>query len=301
MYFEYDVFFSYSTSNKEVETWINNLKHHLSLLLGQILNKDVNVITSKDVVMSVDIMGRTGVCIAIETAEYAEDLVEQFHLAEFKKLTQGKRIFKIVKEKGKENSETELLKSISSIDFYHVDTENKFNVNNDQFLKTEVERLYWLKVVDLAYAVYKCTVAETDKKILHHRGKTVFVAEASVDRIKYRDVIVRELRAHGYSVLPDAPLPKNKSDFKQQTISYLKESDLAIHIMGEQYGEIVGEGKLSRVDIQNKLASEVVKTNKSLERLIWISPVLKEFDEQQRIYLAQLRTDRVSEMGQNLF
>lgn len=292
MYFEYDIFLSYKTSNKEVEEWISNLRAHLSILLGQILNKPINIISSREVETSSDIMMSTGVFVAIETQEYLTDSVEQSYLAEFNKLTKGKRIFKIVKEQLQDkNAETELLKSLLPIDFSHADLQHNQKINHDKFFKTEAERLYWLKVVDLAYVIYKSTISETDQKVIKNTSKIVFVAETSKDQIKFRDIIVRELQSHGYKILPDNPLPYNKIDFEQQVLGYLKESNLAIHILGEQYGELIEGGKMSRVEVQNRLASEVYKVNKTLERLIWVSPQLENFEGNQNIYLEQLKKD----------
>ena len=161
-------------------------------------------------------------------------------------------------------------------------------INQDRFFKTEAERLYWLKVVDLAYAIYNATVPEESENRIKNLSKSVFVAEVSDDQKKFRDTVIRELAYHGYNIYPHKSLPSNKIDFHQVVAENIESSQLSIHIMGAEYGNSVTGEDISKVESQNKIASEINKKT-GVERLIWVSPELKDFEEKQQVYLDLLK------------
>jgi len=290
MHFEYDIFLSYKTSNEEVKTWIGNFRGHLSKVLSQLFNKEIKIITSSDISNSSEVMMTTGAFVTVLTEEYLTDSVENSYLNEFNKLSQGKRIFKVTKDDISIDAQSEFLRQIVAYDFYHSELSNNQKINQDKFFKTEAERLYWLKIVDLAYAVYNATVPEKSENKLKNISKSVFVAEVSEDQQKYRDTVMRELQYHGYNVLPQKTLPNNKIDFEQSVKDAALESVLSVHILGEKYGEKLPNDSISKVDFQNKIVTEVNKKT-GVERLIWVNPELKEFDEDQSIYLESLKKD----------
>ena len=290
MHFEYDIFLSYKTSDEEVLGWIDNFKSHLSKVLSQLFNKDIKIITSKEISNSSEIMMTTGAFVSIVTKDYLSDSVENSYLSEFNKISQGKRIFKVTKENISSDSQTEILKQSVAYDFYHTDLSHNEKIDQDKFFKTEAERLYWLKVVDIAYAIYNTTVPEQSENKLKNISKSVFVAEVSSDQIKHRDTVMRELQYHGYNVLPFKTLPNNKIDFEQTVKDAVSEAKLSIHILGEKYGEKLPDSDISKVEFQNKIVTDVTKKT-GIERLIWINPELKEFEDAQNVFLENLKKD----------
>jgi hypothetical protein len=290
MHFEYDIFLSFKTSNSEEQEWINRFKEHLTKVLTQLFNKKIKIISSADIQNSSEIMMTTGAFVAIITTEYLKDKLELSYLHEFHKLSQGKRIFKVVKELVDEGEETEFLAQSLPFDFHHAQLANNQTTTNDRYFKTEAERLYWLKVVDVAYNVYLSTVPQKSENRIKNAQKTVFVAEASPDQQKQRDIIIRELQYQGYNIVPQKPLPKNKIDFEQVVNDYITECHLSVHILGEKYGALLQNEPISRVEAQNKIAANIAK-NQHVERLIWINPQLKDFEEKQQSYLQQLKKD----------
>lgn len=290
MHFQYDIFLSYKASDEGLSAWVASFKGHLNKVLSQLFNKPISIISASDISSSADVMMATGAFVSIVTPEYLTDSIEQSYLSEFNKLSKGKRIFKVVKEQLPKDKETELLKQLISYDFYHASLANNHKIDQDRFFKTEAERLYWLKVVDLAYAIYNATVPPKEENRIKNLSKTIFVAEVSEDQVKFRDTIVRELQYHGYNILPAKPLPSNKIDFEQSVQDNIQESQLSVHIMGEKYGEILQDDTVSRVEYQNRIAASLSK-KKNVDRLIWVSPQLIEFEEKQKIYLEQLKKD----------
>ena len=97
MHFEYDIFLSYKSSSEEVNQWISRFKSHLSKVLGQLLNKDVKIISSGEISNSSDVMMSTGAFLAIVTDDYLKDSIENSYLKEFEKIAKGKRLFKVTK------------------------------------------------------------------------------------------------------------------------------------------------------------------------------------------------------------
>ena len=184
----------------------------------------------------------------------------------------------------------EILKNLPAYDFYDAELADNQKISHDKFFKTEAERLYWLKVVDLAYAIYNGTVPEKDQNRIKNLSKSVFVAEVSSDQNKYRDTVMRELQYHGYNVFPQKSLPNNKIDFEQTVRECAEASQLSIHILGQKYGETLTDEEISKVELQNKVISEVNKKT-GIERLIWVNPELTEFEERQSIYLESLKKD----------
>lgn len=291
MHFEYDIFLSYKTSNEEVKEWINNFKNHLSKVLSQLFNKKINIVVSTDIKNSSEVMMTTGAFIAIITKDYINDSIENSFLNEFNHISKGKRIFKITKENIKLDEQTELLKQLIAYDFYPAEMANNQKITQDKFFKTEGERLYWLKVVDLAYAVYNATITDTSLNKLKNTSTSVFVAEVSSDQEKYRDNIVRELQYYGYTILPEKSLPNNTIDFEQIVIENASKSKLSIHILGESYGESMpNSNAISKVELQHAILNDVNKKT-GIERLIWVNPELKNFDEKQSAFLQNLKKD----------
>ena len=290
MHFENDIFLSFKSSDEVTLKWIKSFKIHLSKVMSQLFNKDIKIITSSDISNSSEVMMTTGAFVTVLTNEYLTDSVENSFLSEFNKLSKGKRIFKVTKEDIPVENQTEILSQLKAYDFHHSELDNNQKINQDKFFKTEGERLYWLKTVDLAYAVYNATVPEKSENKLKNISKSIFVAEVSDDQQKYRDTVMRELQYHGYNVLPQKALPNNRIDFEQTVKDNVSDSVLSIHILGEKYGEKVSGETISKVELQNKLVNEINKKT-GVERLIWVNPELKEFDEDQSIYLESLKKD----------
>ena len=196
-----------------------------------------------------------------------------------------------------------------SYDFYLVDPLTGEPQEFTRFFGTEVERSYWMKLVDMAYDLNQLFINQKKGFIEEEefsRDKTVYLASTGVDMVIQRDIIKRELMRHGYKVLPNHSLPKEAKALDRMVRDDLPKCRLAIHMVGVDYGYTPKGFELSVVDIQNRIASEhtyeMVQENKkreaqdkeSFSRLVWVSPDLKNVTERQKIFIENLKSDAAS-------
>jgi hypothetical protein len=176
--------------------------------------------------------------------------------------------------------------SLKSYDFY-IDSDEG-SISWDPEFDSEFSRDYWLKIVDLAYDIVNIYVKEKA-----FSSKTVFIAESIPEQNGIRDAIKRDLRQHGYKILPDKRLSKEKASLEKELLKYAKEADLSIHIMGEKYGSKSQLKDISISDFQNKVISKYCEKNPdNLKRIIWISPDHRNTDLEQAEYLEHLRKNK---------
>ena len=99
---------------------------------------------------------------------------------------------------------------------------------------------------------------------------TVYLAECSYDRREARDMLQSDLRLHGYTVLPEHPLPREEADYIAAVERVLAGCALSIHLVGESYGTVPdGPSQKSLVVLQNELAVQRSKSD-TLSRVIWL-------------------------------
>ena len=101
-------------------------------------------------------------------------------------------------------------------------------------------------------------------------AKKIFLAETTSDLSSERDKIRRELQQRGFSVLPDSPLPLQKSELIDNVRNDLRQSDLAIHLVGSSYGIVPENSDKSIVELQFNIASEVNEPVSNFRQLVWM-------------------------------
>jgi hypothetical protein len=131
---------------------------------------------------------------------------------------------------------------------------------DNEILGPEARRLYWTKFNDLAEDIAKLLTflegrhPETRRR-LPRPGRTVYVAETSSDVKERRDSIKRELLGHGYTVLPDEPLPLEGAECAAFVREQLSQCRLSVHVVGQNYGVVPDNATDSIVVLQHELAS----------------------------------------------
>ncbi len=318
MEFEYDVIISHSKPDNlrdgDKKGWVDNLKYFLNIFLGQLLDRDPKIITSDDItsgnlssVAPGEIYPKAAALVTIVSEDFCDSENCHQELRSFISAAEGNaglfyaensRIFKVAKTNVKEAQQPATLHGLFSYDFYDFDEATQ-EVALLQIFNSESDRMFWLRLIDLAYDIYKLLrLFESDGKAQNIKtsSRTIFLAEVSSDQRRHRDIIKRELERHGHKVVPDKPLPKEPAALEDRMIELLSNSDMSIHILGENYGEILQNSEVSIVEEQNKIAavySERFETSKdSFPRVIWISPDLKLFNEKQQIFLEELKQDK---------
>ena len=186
--------------------------------------------------------------------------------------------------------------SVLGFNFYDFDDNGKVVEYNEAFGK-EAKQNYFSRIYDLAYEI--CEILKksggsdnlnSDKIIPINGAKTVYLATVTADRISDRENIARDLRERGHVILPDSQLPLNAADVQSVVGDYLKNADVAIHLLGSNYGLIPEAGKESVIETQVNLAS-AESANRGLERLIWLPSDLESKEEKQSDFVERLRVD----------
>ena len=201
----------------------------------------------------------------------------------------------------------ELIKNHQGYDFSSVKLREKMiQEKKETYGHSKSVRTLWLKVFDLAKDIEtKLAQFESHSTIEATPVKTIYLAETTPDLIDIRDEIKRDLKRHGYQVIPDHLLPTNTS--KVQTIinNYLSKTRTSIHLIGEAYGEITNDNR-SIVDLQNKLAEEhsarinSARNKEKFSRIIWINPEIETLSERQKKFTDNIKRDIESKQESEL-
>ncbi len=191
-----------------------------------------------------------------------------------------------------------------SYDFFYVDPQTGISDEYRRFFGGETEQGFWMKLVDIAYDISHILDEDSQKsakkkKTKVDRNKTVYLASTGMDLLTQRDVLKRELKSHGYEVLPNRSLPKDLDELEKSIKEDLANSRMSIHLIGEDYGYKPAGSDKSIVDIQNLIAqdhtldmSEYNKKNGNdmpFSRLVWLSPDLLNVSERQKIFIEDIK------------
>lgn len=304
-----------STEGK-TKGWVSNFYKFLSTVMHQITKENPKIHLVSDESFDPDIMENSSVIIVILSDNLLNNdaIVSALNTHGRKLKMEGRlmadgvtRFFKVIKYPFDTDSHLKEFRALLNYDFYITDPLTGETQEYTHFFGNDIERSYWMKLVDMAYDVNHVLNIRSDNKNQSYekipRKKTVYLANTGVDLIIQRDNIKRELMRHGYKVLPDHSLPKEVKPLEQMIKDDLDRCRLSIHLVGEDYGAKPIGSKLSVVDIQNRIASnytyQMAEKNKGrkeeekelFSRLIWVSPDLKNVTERQKIFIEDLKSD----------
>lgn len=119
---------------------------------------------------------------------------------------------------------------------------------------------------------------------------TVYLAETNYELKDERENIKKRLMEKGYQVIPGQPLPLVYPELVETIDQLLEQSDLAIHLLGEDYGIVPDKTEKSIISIQNERAAVKSKQGK-LQRLVWISPLINQTDERQLSFIQGVKAN----------
>ena len=95
---------------------------------------------------------------------------------------------------------------------------------------------------------------------------------------------------HGYTVLPDRPLPLAADEVEAAVREDLDRCRLSIHMVGRTYSMVPGGGWPRSPSCRTSSRSSA-RRKEQFSRLIWIPPGLQVDDVRQRLVLDRLRMD----------
>jgi hypothetical protein len=312
MRFDGDAFISYAhLDNVELDAgrggWVANLQRALQARLAQLMGKESRIwwdpkLRGNDVFSETLIqqVRRVAALVAIISPRYVNSEWGRKELAEFCKAAEGQgginvqdkaRIFKVLKTPVPRDKHPPEVQELLGYEFFKVDPVTGRVRELDEIFGAEAERDFWLKLDDLAYDM--CRLLEVlnapADAVLETRG-AVFLAETTSDLKDHREAIKRDLQQHGYTVLPDRPLPLAALEATAAASEDLARCRLSIHLIGRFYSLVPEGGVLSLVEMQNELAIERAHQG-AFARLVWIPPGLQVNDARQQRVLEALRTD----------
>ncbi len=291
--------------------WVSNFNKFLTNLLFQINKVEPKVrLVSDDKLTDKDLTGATVVIAVLSDSleKTAVDKIENWAQGLHKsgKLVSGgiSKFCKVLKTPIDPDKLFPSLSELVSYDFYFVDARTGEMQEFTRFFGSDAERSFWMKLVDISYDISYLLSADDkgSKKTGAEvgRDKTVYLASSGMDLLIQRDVIKRELKRHGYEVLPNTALPKDASELEKMVREDLSKCRLSIHMVGEDYGYRPTGSELSVVDIQNRVAQEYTTemseynkkhdNEKPFSRLIWLSPDLLNVSERQRIFIEDIKS-----------
>ncbi len=223
------------------------------------------------------------------------------------KLRNKSRIFKVIKTPIPLEDHPEAIRETLGYEFFKLDPETGRPKEFGKIYGPEAELAYWEKLDDLAHDItdllnqlQKMGPQVGGDVALNDDAVAVYLAQTSYDLREYRDNIKRELQEHGYRVLPDQHLPLIAPDFISESAQLMDQCEVAIHLIGENYGIIPEGSQKSVVELQNETAAQKSKEGK-LKRLIWFSPHTETEDERQINFVEHLKTSELMHEGADLF
>lgn len=286
----------------EEKGWITDFQHRLARMLSQLFGDTVTFVTGS---AATDVSpDQADLFFCMLSPHYVRTEADSGELRHFAEMNTGEqwRIFKIGKQPVSPEKQPESVRSLLVYDFYEsaqLTTENHA-LREDRLY---ADKEYWLKLADLAYDVHERITQLSGDATLHPiartRQKAIYLAETGPDLLVQRHIIKRELQRYGFQVLPDQQLPDSAPEIEEAIRKNLASCRLSIHLIGDAYGNIPSGTDQSVVDLQHKFATEhsqtLAETRKSgdndpaFTRLIWVSPDLKQSDDQQRVFLETIR------------
>jgi hypothetical protein len=196
------------------------------------------------------------------------------------------KIIRIIKNNVRELSYPELLSATPFFLFYDIDPQSNMPRKYENRPGTEAAKLYWAKLVDLAYCLSNMLGPQKDKT-KQQPQLSIYLAETTPDQYANYDELKRELIQRGHTVLPSHKLSNNIELAKVEINEALQQSALAIHIIGNSYGHKIKAADVSIIDLQQRLSAaycfdniEKLKNEKqTCFRLLYFPPKARIIDD----------------------
>ncbi len=325
MSFERDIFISYAHLDndfltKEEEGWITQFASFLQKFLDMRMGSKIEIWRDNRLqgnsTFAREIeeqFPKTALLVSVLTPRYAKSdwcIREVNAFCESAEQTGGMvvdnkaRIFKVIKTPvDEESSLPEVMRETLGYEFYaYVDEAPlELDPNEDgKEYKRKINKLAW----DIAQLLKKLEASDDDRKIVDQvSGNTksrIYLAECSYDQRKTREILEGDLKRHGYTVLPDSPLPREEADYLAAVEQLLARCTLAIHLVGEDYGAVPdGPSQRSVTVLQNELAVQRSKSS-GLQRVIWLPVGTCSKKSEQQNFIEALHNDAEAQFGADL-
>jgi len=272
----------------------------------------------------VERLRRVAVLVTVISPRYIRSEWTLRELREFWEAAEGQggigvqdraRVFKVIKTPVPLDRTPPELQGLLGYEFFKVDPETGKVRELDEVFGPEAHRDFWLKLDDLAHDL--CALLEELESEDRGRGgdapsaapspsgsgtllptsprppgslPVVYLATTTSDLRDERDALQRDLREHGYRVLPDRPIPLVAHEAEAMIRENLAESRMSVHLIGKNYGIVPEGGVQSNMGLQHELATERGRAG-GFSRLLWIPRDLQVEDPRQRRLIDDIRMD----------
>jgi TIR domain-containing protein len=324
MLFEEDAFISYAhLDNVELvegrKGWVANLHRALEVRVAQLLGKPPHIwrdpkLSGNDMFAEtlVDHLKRAAILITIISPRYLKsewtlrELNEFWHAAEAQggiHVRNKARVFKVLKTPVSLDRTPAELRTLIGYEFFKVDPETGKIRELDEIFGPDAHRDFWIRLDDLAHDICDLLEAmeggngndasppQTVAAPVPPRPSTtpgaIFLAETTN---ALKEQLKRDLRQHGYIVLPDHMLPHVAEEARAAIREDLSRCRMSIHLIGKNYSVVPEGGVESLIEIQHELATERAQHGE-FSRLLWIPSGQKVDDERQQKVVERLRLD----------
>jgi hypothetical protein len=303
----YDIYINYSNKDNE-EAWVNNLQKVMKEALGQLMGEPPQVLYYPNQEKpTASTLAQVGVMICVVSPHFIKDVNCIEDLDAFIEANAGnthKRIIKVVKYPVAYEEQPTALKDLLAYNLYTINLQTGEYSEIKEFFGRENEKIFWTQLLDIAQESYQALnqlrKIDTQAIAAHFKGKTVFLAETTSDLQVERSLIKRELQKFGCLVVPDQNLPSNQIEMQNRLKKDIERSDLAIHLIGNSYGDPLIESGVSLLELQNTLATEhssmvsatknsIYDDRRDFSRIIWVAPYAKFNSERQKVFVDSLR------------
>ena len=130
----------------------------------------------------------------------------------------------------------------------------------------------------------------------------VYLAECSYDLRDERDKLRGDLKAHGYTVLPEqlARMPDLESEYVQEVSRLMDQCQVTIHLVGSSRGKLPdGPSSKSVVELQNLIAASK-NEQCGLHRVIWLPEGTHSAQAEQQAFIEELQKVASLQRGADL-
>jgi hypothetical protein len=317
--FENDIFISYAHADnlpltEDQKGWIEYFHKYLETKVRVLLGEPLSIWRDKKLHGNdyfgeelLNQLSKNAVLVSILSPTYLKsewclkELREFFNAAQRAtgiRIKNRSRIFKAVKSYVPHAMHPEQLKGLLGYEFYETDPttgrprEFVFDRNDSRYQQLR------LKMDDMAWEIRDLLeILRSPQSGLNESaepGQTIYLAETTSDLVSHRDIISRELRRRGRSVLPDTPLPLNAENLRSEVNTYVGRSTISIHLVGGIYG-VIPEGETRSItELQNEVA-ERISRERQLLRIIWIPAEIRLQDQRQTQFISYLERESANQ------
>jgi hypothetical protein len=256
---------------------------------------------------------RTAILVSIVSPRYVEsewclrevrEFVNEAQRSSSLVVDNKSRVIKVIKlPVDTEDSLPPVMKQVLGYTFFTIG-DDQAPIELDPAYGEKLVQGYNLKVAKLAW-----DIAQLVKKLEADNvaaappvaaGAAVYLGECSYDRRDQREALETELRMHGYTVLPDAELPRDEDAYRAEVARHLQRSVLSVHLVGSLYGSVPdGPSQKSVVVVQNELAIAESR-RRGLSRIIWVPKGTEPRGAEQEEFVRSLHTTAEAQFGADL-